>query len=210
MHQRADVVVALNHFFHGPAFFGQGAGGTGLNALSAVGTGAGFAPFLVEVADNARVHPPRTDLPDVSPFQFGADSYATRAEDAPVVIEDEARVRQVDGQARKVVGEADGIDPHGGRHRLQLAVAVGDADGAGVVAFDEQQFESHAAVPCQLGGFRGNRHAVLDRRGAGRKQAIDSGDLDDAETAGAYGGQALEVAKRWNKFAARLCRLEDG
>ena len=32
------------------------------------------------------------------------------------------------------------------RHRLQFAVAVGDADGADVIAFDEQQLQRHQAV----------------------------------------------------------------
>ena len=71
------------------------------------------------------------------------------AQDAAVVVEHEARMRHVDRQARRIVGIADVGDAEALRQSLQLAMAVGDADRAEVVALDEQQLQRQAPVTVQ-------------------------------------------------------------
>ena len=66
------------------------------------------------------------------------------------MIEHPARVGSIDPQARKVVAHGDVRHAEGLRHRLQLAMAIGDADRTDVIALDEQQFERHPAVMGQM------------------------------------------------------------
>ena len=94
--QARDSFALLDHLVDGEAFFSERAGGTGLNAFAAAGAVAGVSPVVFEVADDARVDAARGDLPDMRAFNFSADSDAARAENAAIVIEDEARVRHVD------------------------------------------------------------------------------------------------------------------
>ena len=89
----------------------------------------------------------------------------------------------IDRQARIVVGVAHMSDTQGLRHRLQLAMAVGDAGRADVIALDQQQFDSHAPIERELCGGGLDRHAVLDRSGAGRQQAVSAGELHHAYAA---------------------------
>ena len=65
-----------------------------------------------------------------------------------------------------------------------------------MVALDKQQFDGHAPVERQLGRRGSDRHAFLNRSGAGRQQAIGAGKLNHAHAAGSYRAQALEVAER--------------
>ncbi len=77
MHERADFVIVLNHFFDGPALLGESASGARLNALAATGATARFTPLLVKIAHDASVDAAGGDFPHMGTFQFGADSDAT-------------------------------------------------------------------------------------------------------------------------------------
>ena len=128
---------------------------------------------------------PRAEMSQTcAPFDFVADAHAARAQDAAIVVEHPARVRHVDRQAREVVRQVDMGEPEGLRQRLQFAIAVGDTDGADMVALDEQQLQRHQPVVRKAVGVGGDRHAVLCRCRAGGQQAADAGDLDQAQTAG--------------------------
>ena len=107
-------------------------------------------------------------------------------------------MRGVDRQARIVVGEADVGDAELLRQCLQFAMTVRDADGADMVAFDEQQLQRHHAMMGEILGFGGDRHAAVDGRRAGGQQPPDARHLDQAQPAGARRAQAFHVAERRN------------
>ena len=75
-----------------------------------------------------------------------ANADAARAENAAVVVQNEAGMRDIHRQPRVVVGEADVGEAERLRQRLQFAMAVGDADRADMVALDEQQLQRHQPV----------------------------------------------------------------
>ena len=92
---------------------------------------------------------------------------------------------------------------------LQLAVVVGDADRADVVALDEQHLDDRPAVlvePLRVGR---DLHALGDRGRAGRSELVRARDLDDAQAARARVGQAVEVAQRRDVDAVLACDGED-
>src|SRR5260370_698182 len=79
----------------GAALFREGAGGAGLHALAAAGARAGLAPGLIEFADQTRVDAATHDVPDVDALHFGAHADTTGTENAAVVIEHVALLREV-------------------------------------------------------------------------------------------------------------------
>lgn len=97
---------------------------TGLDTLAATGAAAGVAPVFGHVADDAGVDAAAGDFPDVGAFHFGADANTARAENAAVVVEDEARVCHVDRLAWIVIGIASVGDAERLCERLEFAVAV--------------------------------------------------------------------------------------
>src|SRR5208337_559950 len=98
--------------------------GAGLHAFAAGGAIVRVAPIVLEIADNARIDAARRDFPDVGALDFGADADTTRAENAAVVIEDEAGMGHVNGEAGVVVGVAHMRDAERLRHGLQFAVTI--------------------------------------------------------------------------------------
>ena len=82
-----------------------------------------------------------------------------------------------------------------GRQLLELAVVVGDADRADVVALHEDHLGHGLPVLEELLGVRGDLHALGDLRHAGRDQSRIARDLDHAQAAGAPVVDALEVAE---------------
>ena len=151
-----------------------------------------------------------SEFPNMRAFQFRTNPDTPGAKNAAVVIENEARVRHVDGQFGEVVGEADGADAQGRGHRLKFAMSVGDADRANVVSLDQQQFHGDAAIARQFRRVGRDRHAFLDGSGACREEPLDAGDFDQANPARADCGQAVQVAQRRNVLAVGLGRLQDG
>ena len=93
---------------------------------------------------------------------------------------------------------ADVVHADGDRQVLQLAVAVGHADRADVVALGEQQFDDHSAVFAEPLGIGADDHLLGDVCDAGGQQLVAAPHLDQAEPAGADVGSTLEVAERGN------------
>src|ERR1039457_1833710 len=79
--------------------------------------------------------------------------------------------------------------------RLKLAVVVGHADRADVVALRKQELERHPAVLAKALGVCVDVHALGDMGRAGRKKLGHAGHLDQAEAAGANVVDAFEVAE---------------
>src|ERR1035437_3822744 len=142
----ADGLALLDHLHHRKAFFRERSGGTGLHALAAAGAVACMAPVVLEVADDARVDAARGYLPDVRALHLRTDPDAAGAEDAAILVENEAGVGHVHGEARIVVGVAHVGDAQLAGHELEFAMAVGDAGRADVVALDQQQLDGHFSV----------------------------------------------------------------
>ena len=210
MDERADAVVVFDHFRDGDAFFGEGAGGARLNALAATGAGFRFAPFRVQITDDAGVNAARGHLPDMGAFQFRANANAAGAKDAAVVVENVAGMREIDRERRVIVRKMHGTDAEGSSHGLKFTVTVGNTDGADVIALDEQEFDGDAAILSELGGIRGDGHTVLNGRGTGGQETVDALNFDDAEATRTDGGKALEITKSGDVLAAGLGRLQDG
>src|SRR5579872_3607 len=108
----------------------------------------------------------------MSALKFRAHAHAPRAQNAAVVVEDEAGMRHIDRQFGKVISEAYGVDAERGGHSLKLAMSVRDADSTYVVAFDEKQFQRYTAIASQLRGGRRDRHPFLDRRSTSGEKAF--------------------------------------
>src|ERR1035437_5694644 len=81
------------------------------------------------------------------------------------------------------------------RHGLQLAVTVGYAARANVIALGKEQFKDGAAVFLQALGFGADLHAFLDGSDTGGQKLVASFDLDQAHAAGANLAEAVHVAK---------------
>jgi hypothetical protein len=82
-----------------------------------------------------------------------------------------------------------------GRQVLELAVVVGHAHRADVVALHEQHLDDGAAVAGKPLGVGDHLHALLDRGHAGRQQLARALDLDHAQAAGADVAEAVQVAQ---------------
>jgi len=67
-----------------------------MDALTAVRAGCGIAPLFIHLADDASVDTAGGEFPDMCSFQFGADSNATRADDASIVVEYKAGMGHID------------------------------------------------------------------------------------------------------------------
>ena len=169
-----------------------------------------LAPRAVEFGHEHRVDAAAEMSQTCAPFDLVADADAARAEDAAIVVQHAARMRDIHRQAREVVGHVDMREPQRLRQGLQFAMAVGDADGADMVALDEQQLERHQPVVGEVVGVGGDRHSALRGCRAGRQQAADAGDLDQAQAAGSRRAQAFQVAERRDAVPIRLRHLEDG
>ena len=90
-YQAADDIALLDHLMNREALFSKRASGAGLDAFAAAGAVARVSPVVFEVADDAGIDAAGGDLPHVRAFHLGAYPYAARAQDAAIVIEDEAR-----------------------------------------------------------------------------------------------------------------------
>jgi len=122
--------VALGHLFHGEPFLDQRTGRAGLNALTAVGATRCRSPRLVHLAGDPALNPAVGHLPNVRSFDFRTDAHAPRAQHAAVVIQHEARMREIHRQPRIIVWIPHAADRQRFGERLQLAVAVRHAYGA--------------------------------------------------------------------------------
>ena len=95
------------------------------------------------------------------------------------------------------------------RQVLQLAVAVGHADRADVVALGEQQLDDHPPILASRSESVGHLHALGDAGDAGRQQPARAADLDQAEPAGADVGspsrwQSVGMAMPCSRATSRI------
>jgi hypothetical protein len=107
-----------------------------MDALTATCAGCSIAPLFIHLADNAGMDATGGEFPDMRSFEFGADSNATRADDAPVVVEHKPRMGHIDRELGEVIGKSDRIDTEGARHILQFTMTVRDTDSADVISLD--------------------------------------------------------------------------
>jgi len=156
------------------------------------------------------MNPARHHVPHVRPFDLGAHPYATRAENAAVMVEHEAGMAGVDLKLGKVVRKAHAGHAQRVGNVLQFAMAIGDANRAHVITLDQQQFGGDAAVAGQLRRSGRDRHSILHRRCACRKQAVDAGNFHHAQPARSHRTQPFEVTQRRNVLPARARRFQNG
>src|SRR5260370_23197806 len=185
--QARHVVILFHHLVHGESLFGKRAGGADLHTLAAVGATGRLRPRAVHVADNHAADTARADVPDVRAFHLLADANAARTQDAAVVVQHVAGMRVVHRELRVGVWIAHMGHAEALRHGLQLAMVIGNADGALVIAFAEEELDGNPPVLRQLFGVGGDRHTVLYRSGAGGQQAAHAGYFHDAEAGGPDG-----------------------
>lgn len=144
------------------------------NAFPAGGAGSRVAPGLVEIRDQVGEDTPAAQIPDAGALDLLAHPHAPGAQDAAVGVVREAGVGRVHVMRGITVGEAGVGDAQGEGRRLQLAVAVGNAHGADVVPFGEQQLQGHLAVALEPVGPGFQLHALGGGGDAGGQQARPS------------------------------------
>jgi hypothetical protein len=186
----------------------QGAGGADVNALAAGGAGVHLPPGLIEPGNDAAVAAALGHIPDVGPLNLIADPHAAGAQDAAVVIEAEARMGGIHRALRILIREAAVIHPHRHRHVLQLAVAIGDAEGTDMVAFGKEQLDRHAAEFPQLGRVGADHLAFSGLTGTGRQQPLAALQLHQAQAAGPHRIETIEMAEGGNRQPRRPDRLQ--
>jgi hypothetical protein len=146
----------------------------------------------------------------VRAFDLSADADTAGAEDAAVVVESEALVRCIDGELGVAIGQTHVSEALLLGESLEFAMAVGDADGADVVALSEEKLKDVAAIFLKAFGVGLDIHAFEDSGDAGRKQLVGAGNLDHAETASADVAEAIEMAECRDLDVVFASDLQDG
>ena len=190
------------------AFVVESAGGAYLHAL-ATACATGLAPGLHQVRDHHAIDPASHHIPYVSAFNFGTNPHAACAQDAAVVIACEALVRCIHLEQRVAIGQPHMGHPQLLAHRLQLAVAVGHAYRADMIALGKQQFDDGLTVLVEPFGVCRDLHALLHARHTGRKQLVVPLDLDQAEATGPDIAQPIQMTQGRNVDAVLARHLED-
>ena len=90
--QPGDDFALFHHFVDSEPLFSKRTCGACLNAFATAGAVARMAPIILEVGDEAGVDAARGDLPNMRSLDLSANPDAAGTEDAPVVIENEARM----------------------------------------------------------------------------------------------------------------------
>jgi hypothetical protein len=103
-------LALFGHLGDRMALFAERAGGTELHAFAATGAALRFAPGLREIGDHHAVGAAPGHVPGMRAFDFVADPDAARAQNATVLIHDEARMAGVDRKRRINVGITDVVD----------------------------------------------------------------------------------------------------
>src|SRR6185437_2293813 len=186
----------------------QSSRGANLHALAAA-RARRTSPTIVKICDDDGVDSAAHHVPHVRAFHLGAYAHAARAQNAAIVVGGEAFVRGVHRKRRIAIGQPHVREPLVLRQRLQLAVAVGYAHGADVVALGEQQFEDHPAVLLQALGIGGHLHALVNGGHAGRKQLVAALHLHNAEAASAHVRQPFNMTERRNVDPVFAGHIED-
>ena len=123
------------------------------------------------------------------------DPHTAGAHDTAVVVDGEQRVAGVDPDPGVDRWQLEVGEPKGLGQVLELAVVVGHAHRADVVALHEQHLDDRAPVGGQPLGMGGHLHALLDHGHTGRQQFAGGADLDHAQPAGADVAEAVQVAQ---------------
>jgi len=139
-----------------------------------------------------------------------AHANATGAQYAAIVIHAISFMGNVYGQPGKDVLVAHVVYAYGNGQILEFAMAIGNAHGAHVVAFCKEQFHDHLAIITELLRVCAHFHSLCYFGGASRNEPRAAYDLYQAEAAGSYIGEAVQVAKGGNMNACFSRGLEDG
>src|SRR5690349_13878315 len=119
----------------------QRTGRTSLNAFAAACAGIGFAPGQIQVGDDFRIRATSGNVLGASAFHVPAYSHTSRAKDTTVVVQSEQSMGIVRVPSWKDVVVTDVIHAVRIGKRLQFAMAIGDTNGANMIALGEKQFE---------------------------------------------------------------------
>ena len=157
----------LGHFGNGMTFFAQRAGWADMHALTATGAALRFAPGLRQIGDHERFAAPPHHVPGVRTLDFIAHAHAASAQNTAVLIQHEAGMTGIYRKLRINIMKTDVIDAEKLGQPLQLAVAIGDAHAANVIALGEQHLQNHAAVLVEPRAFSTDLHPLSDPGGAG-------------------------------------------
>ena len=182
-----------------PRLLEERAGRADLDALAAAGAGLARRPRAGARSVMTRASAPAAGhVPGVRPLDLVADPDAARAEDAAPVVD----ARSAGGEASSAVagwtvGVADVVHADRVGHVLELAVAVGDADGADVVALGEEQLDDLPPVALEPLGGGGDLHPLLGAQRAGGLEPGRALHLDEAEPAGADRRRAPRGGRGW-------------
>jgi hypothetical protein len=118
-------------------------------------------------------------------------------------------MRQIHAERWEVIRKMHRADTQGCGHRLQLAVAIGNAYGTNVISFDQKQLNRNLPVLREFWGICSDRHSVLNRRGAGRQQSINTLHFHDAQATSSNGRETLQIAECGDVFAVSLGSLQN-
>ena len=144
------------------------------------------------------------------PFHLIAHPHAPGAQDAAVVVEDEALVGGVHRQVRMERQQVEMADAQGLGVALETAVLIGHAHGADVVTLQEEQLDYVAPVVDEALGVGSHLHPLLHRSGAGGEELGGTLELDHAQAAGAHVREAFEMAQGGDVYAVLLGRRQHG
>src|SRR5581483_2282932 len=93
--------------------------------------------------------------------------------------------------------------------RLQLAVPIGDTDGADMIAFSEQQFEDGSAIPVEPLRARVYFHTFFDSGHTCWQKLVDPLHLNQTKATRTHLRQAFQATHRGDENACLLCRFQD-
>src|SRR5665648_104538 len=184
-------------------------GGADLDALATACAARGLAPGSPHVGHEPHVDPRAHQAPGMRTLDLVADAHAAQARDAAVVVDREKGVTGVDADHGADERQLEVVYLQLLGQVLQIAMIVGDADSADVVALEEQHLNDRPAVPGELLGGGSDVHSLGDERGARRRELVRTRDLDHAQAARAGIGEPIEVTHRRDVDAVLHGNSED-
>lgn len=150
------------------------------------------------------------DVPGVGAFDLVADAYASRAENAPVMVDAEPFVGNVHVALGVEIFIAYVVHSQTNSEVLELAVSVGNAHRADVISFRQEEFDDMLSVFVELLRIRANDHPLGDAGNAGGLETSNPLDLDKTESTGADVADAVEVTESRNVHSMFANGLEKG
>ena len=206
---RADLLDLPGASLEAALLVDDGPRGAVLHALAAEDAG-GLDVILVEGRAHLHAVAALGEIEHLVDLDLVAASDAAPAEHALVEIALDHRVRGVQGIAGGVDLEAGLFDAQTINKVLQLALPVGLALQAVVVARGPDELHHHLPRLDDPGGVRPDLHAGACRHGAGSHEISRALLLNDTDAAGAHKGRSGEVAERGDVKAILFCYVENG